>query len=248
MIWWIAVLAALSGYLIGSISFARIFGNWLLPDEDISHTEVSIPNTEETFAIHSVSAISLAFRKGPRMGCLVSVLDMLKAFLPTLLFLRMVPDGSYHLIAAAAVIAGHNFPIYYGFKGGRGMSSLYGALLVIDWVAIPATTLGAGILGMGLLRDLFLAYTGGIPLLILWLWFRFRTWPYVLFAVAINVFFWIAMWPELQDHLGRTKAAKLRGEKPQVDFRAFSKQWMGRRDESAESMNEPSVSGSDQQD
>ncbi len=33
-----------------------------------------------------------------------------------------------------AGMIGHDWPVFNGFKGGRGVSSVYGALLVIDWI------------------------------------------------------------------------------------------------------------------
>ena len=38
-----------------------------------------------------------------------------------------------NLIAALGAILGHNFPIYYGFKGGKGIATSLGALLMIEW-------------------------------------------------------------------------------------------------------------------
>lgn len=37
------------------------------------------------------------------------------------------------LFAAFGAILGHNFPIYYGFKGGKGIATSLGAILMIEW-------------------------------------------------------------------------------------------------------------------
>lgn len=37
------------------------------------------------------------------------------------------------LLAALGAILGHNFPIYYGFKGGKGIATSLGAILMIEW-------------------------------------------------------------------------------------------------------------------
>jgi len=212
----IAILVALGGYLIGSISFTRIIGKRVAPDEDLSYTEVSFGDEGESFAMRSVSATSLSFRKGPKVGCLTSILDMLKAILPTLAVLLYFPEQDYHLIATAAAMAGHNFPIYYNFQGGRGMSTLYGGLLLIDWLSIPITFIGGALLG-ALMRDMFLIYTSGILFLIPWLWYRYESLPYVLFAIAVNVLFWVAIRTELRDHLQRKRT----GQTGKIDFKQF---------------------------
>ena len=61
--------------------------------------------------------------------------------LPTLLFRLWQPDVPYYLVAAAAGLVGHDWPLYHRFKGGRGLSAIYGALLVIDWPGLFITSL-----------------------------------------------------------------------------------------------------------
>jgi glycerol-3-phosphate acyltransferase PlsY len=223
-----ALLVALGGYLIGSISFTRIIGKRVAPEEDLSQTEVSFGDEGKSFTMHAVSATSLTFRKGPKVGCLASLLDMLKAILPTLAFRLYYPEQEYHLIAAAMVMAGHNFPIYYRFKGGRGMSSLYGGLLIIDWVSIPITFVGGTILG-ALLRDMFMIYTSGILFLIPWLWYRFESVPYLIFGIVVNVLFWVAILPELKDNIEARRA----GTAEEVNVKKFwelaRSMWLKRR-------------------
>jgi glycerol-3-phosphate acyltransferase PlsY len=236
-----AIIVAIGGYLIGSISFTRIIGKRVAPGEDLSHTEVSFGEEGKSFTMRSVGATSLTFRKGPRAGCLASLLDMLKAILPTLIIKLYYPEQIYYLIVAASVMAGHNFPIYYRFKGGRGMSSLYGSLLVFDWLSIPITFVGGALLGGLLLRDMFMAYTSGILFLIPWLWYRFESIPHLLFGLAVNIFFWVAILPELKDHIENRRA----GTAGKVDFKQFwsvaSSMWLKKRAQKVEADSEELV-------
>ena len=39
----------------------------------------------------------------------------------------------YAVLAGLFAILGHNYPLYYGFKGGKGVSTTFGILLAIDW-------------------------------------------------------------------------------------------------------------------
>ena len=74
---------------------------------------------------------------GRKWGALVLALDVLKAYLPTLVVLRtmgMVPA----LVAGLAVVLGHVFSPFLGGKGGKGVAAALGAMLAIaPWVAAP---------------------------------------------------------------------------------------------------------------
>jgi glycerol-3-phosphate acyltransferase PlsY len=194
----IALLALSAGYFIGAISFTRIIGRYVLPGEDVSTAEIPIKGSDKTFRFSSFGATSIRAKAGPKYGCLTSVLDMVKITLPTLAFKLLYPEMNYFLITAAAGVAGHNFPVYYGFKGGRGMSPLYGGLLVVDWLAIPVATFVGLNVGFWLVRYAFLSYCGVVLTLIPWFWFRFGDVPHLFYAVSVNVFFWLASIPDLR--------------------------------------------------
>lgn len=207
---WLALLSVFSGYFLGGISFARIIGARVMPGEDISTTEFGMAGTDKKFELKSVSATSIAMRGGAKLGCLTSILDMAKVFAPTLLFKLLFPTQPYFLIVAAAGVAGHNFPIYYRFKGGRGVSPLYGGLLIIDWLAIPVSFLLSNLIGLGIFRDMFLAYTGGVLVLIPWFLWRFYGEPaYLIYAISVNIFFWPAILPELKMYYAYMRAGEI---------------------------------------
>ena len=200
--------ALLLGYLIGSLSFTRILGRWFAPGEYLSTTEIRMSDSGEAFQMRSVSATSLAFRKGPKVGCFVSILDMLKAAIPVLIFRYAFPGTDAYWLTAAGAVIGHNFPIYYGFKGGRGMSPLFGGLLILDWLAIPLTTFTGMFLGIFVFRDMFAAWTFGVPLLIPWVIYRFPGPIPLVYSVLVTVFFFAAIAPELKDHLRNRREGK----------------------------------------
>lgn len=203
----IALFAALAGYLMGSISFARIIGRIVLPGEDLSETRIAVKGYREKLASQAVCATSLRERKGPKIAILTSFLDMLKALVPVLVFRLIFPEGYYFLFAGIAAVAGHNYPVFYRFRGGRGMSPLLGGLFVIDWLAIPATIMPGLALGLLIFRDFrssnlqFFAAMGSVSLLSPWLWFRFSDWFYMTYAVVINLLFWTAILHEIKEWL-----------------------------------------------
>lgn len=207
----IAIIAAFVGYLLGAISFARLVAKFAAPDKDISHTAFEIPGKEIKIDMTSVSATSVMMHTGPKFGCMTSVLDMVKVSAPTLFFMLMYPGEHYFLITAVTGVAGHNFPIYNKFKGGRGVSPIFGGLLVIDWLAIPVTVLLSNILGLALFRNVMIAYTGFTILLIPWFWFRFNNWEYISYGIAVTLLVHLAMIPEIKQYYHLWRAGELEG-------------------------------------
>lgn len=205
---WVALLAALVGYLLGAVSFTRLVGRFLLPGEDISKAEIPIEGSDKTFPFRSFGATSVRAKAGARYGCLTSVLDMMKVALPTFGFKLIYPEGDYFLISAAAGVAGHNFPVFYRFKGGRGFSPLYGGLLVVDWLAIPVATVVGCCIGFWLVHFAFLSYFGVMLFLLAWFWFRFGDSPQLVYALAVNVFFWLASLPDLKIYMAYRRAGE----------------------------------------
>lgn len=196
----LVLLALAVGYLIGAISFTRIVGHIVAPDMDFSKTVYELEEGSQTLETSSINATSLAIKAGPKIGMLTGLLDMLKIFIPTLAFKLWCPDPPYFLVVAAAGMAGHIWPVYYRFRGGSGISQIYGAMLVI--APLGAVVCGAAgiILGM-LLRDAFIIFSGGNWLMIPWLWFATHDWRYVLYALVANIMLFLAMLPQMRKYL-----------------------------------------------
>lgn len=205
------------GYLIGAVSFARIVGSRVMPGEDLSKTELQIPGGA-TIEYTGVSATSVGARTGPKWGIVVGVLDMLKAFIPVLVLRLIWPDESYYLVAAVAVLIGHNYPVYYRFKGGRGQASLYGGLLAVDPIAVLVTTPLGMLLGLAV-REMLVAYVGGQILLIPWFIF-FGDGPQVVYAIVINVLFTIATIPEIKEYVASYRAGEIKQIETWAEFKS----------------------------
>ena len=195
------VIAAVVSYLLGSISFTRVIGGIFAPGEDLSKTEVDFGDHKDVFTFSLAGGTNVAFRLGARFGILTSLLDMLKVFLPTLAFRLLYPDSPYYLVAAAFGVAGHNWPLYYGFKGGAGLSSILGGLLVVDALAVIVTPLAGMILGLAVFRDIFAAGALWVFLLIPWIWLRNNSPWHLFYAVAVNIFLLIATLPTFSSYL-----------------------------------------------
>jgi glycerol-3-phosphate acyltransferase PlsY len=208
---------AVAGYLIGAISFARIIGARIAPGDDLLSTTLDLPG-DATIDYGGVSATSIAVRGGPKWGVITGLLDMAKAFVPVL-FTRLVwPDENYDLVVAVATVVGHNYPVYYRFKGGRGQTAIYGGLLAIDWIAIPVTTIVGTTFGLFVLRDMFAAYALGMWLLVPWFWWQADT-AHVIYAVVVNLLFLVATIPEMGEYFQRRRNGELAQVRSWGDFK-----------------------------
>jgi glycerol-3-phosphate acyltransferase PlsY len=201
----IAVLAAVIGYLLGSISFARLVVKLVAPDQELTGIEMEIVDAKEPVHVEAFSGTAVASMLGDKWGGITALFDILKAAVPTLVFRLLYPDQPYHLLAATLAVVGHNWPIYYRFKGGRGLSPMLGGFLVVDWLGTLATNLIALVLGLAL-KSILLAYMGGTWLMIAWLWVRTRgDAAYIVYAIAVNVMMSLAMIPDIRDMIDRRR-------------------------------------------
>lgn len=206
---WSAILVAFAAYLFGGLSPARLAGAMLMPGQRLDDTKVVIPNSAEAkIRYRGVSATSVGAKLGPKWGIAIGVADALKALIPMWVAALIWPGSEMYLLVAALIMAGHNWPVYFRFVGGRGQAVLIGALLFIDPLA-PLVCFPLGIVvGLFVLRDMFIAYTLGQYLLIVW-FAAFGTPAELLFAIAVNLIYSIAAWPEAQDYLAARRLGQV---------------------------------------
>jgi len=206
----LVILSATLSYLLGSISFARVVTYLWTSGRDISEHEIPVDGTTESYKVVSIGANSAASLLGRKAGMTVGILDILKVFLPTLFFKLYFPEQpAYALIAALAGLIGHVWPIYYRFHGGVGFSAIMGGLLVIDWLAIVVTPIAGLFLGMVVFRNMVVASLSWLWLLIPWMWWRSDgDLVHILFAIAANLIFMLAMLPEYQIAMKYKKEGK----------------------------------------
>lgn len=195
----IVLLAALVGYLLGSISFARVVTRFAAPGQRVQKIKVKAPDSEGFIESDTISATTIRMQLGARYGCLVSLLDMVKAALPALAFKLLYPAEDYYLIAATTAVIGHNYPVYFRFKGGRGLSPVLGGFLVLDWLGTIVTNLAGFLIGLPIKNSLIVSGLG-IVLMIPWIWWRSGRWQDLLYVILMNVLFWYAMIPELKEY------------------------------------------------
>lgn len=196
------LLSILISYLLGSLSFARILMRILKPGENLEGVALQFPGLEEPYQVQAMGGNTASMKLGSRGGCAVGLLDIFKAFVPTLAFKLLYPDQPYFLVAALMSLIGHNWPVFYRFKGGRGISPFYGGLFGFDPLGGVSVAVVSLLLGMFVLREVMFAYVGGVLLLIPWILITKTDDPlwiaYLVYAVLVNILFTLSMVPEIR--------------------------------------------------
>lgn len=204
----ILILAMISGYLIGSVSFARLITHILKPEQDLNRVQIPY-DAGGGHTMAAVGATTASIVLGAKWGGIITLMDMVKAFLPTLIFRLIFPDQNYYLVAGGGAIAGHIWPVYHRFRGGYGISPVLGAFLVMDPLGLLVSNLAAMFLGFVVLREFVVAMFSGTWLMILWVWLVRGDPVMIIFAIIANVLLGFAAIPELIRHLRDRKTGKV---------------------------------------
>ena len=116
----------LAAYLLGAVPFGLLIAR----TKGIDLRKFGSGNIGATNAMRAV---------GRPLGLLVFLLDAAKGFAPTWACLHGVqglPQGAdWALGAGAAAVLGHSFPVWLGFKGGKGVATGCGVWMALDWRA-----------------------------------------------------------------------------------------------------------------
>jgi acyl phosphate:glycerol-3-phosphate acyltransferase len=117
------LLLTFFGYLFGSIPSALIIGK-LKTGKDIRDNEYQNMGANNVY--HSIGKI---------WGIFTFVCDFLKGYIPTsigyFLYINELLHGGWFLGIAGSTICGHNWPIFAGFRGGKGASTAAGVSFAI---------------------------------------------------------------------------------------------------------------------
>lgn len=108
-------------YLLGSISAAiitcKIMG---LPDP-------------RTLGSNNPGATNVLRIGGKKAAAITLVGDMLKGLVPVLIAWLFTAEPLTLALVAGAAFLGHLYPVFFGFKGGKGVATAFGAILGISW-------------------------------------------------------------------------------------------------------------------
>jgi len=125
----IAIIAAIAiGYLLGSIPFGLLL------------TRVGGLGDVRKIGSGSIGATNVLRTGNKALAALTLVLDIAKGAAAPLIAARWGAEPM--LAAAGAAVLGHMFPVWLGFRGGKGVATALGVLIVVAWpVALVAALL-----------------------------------------------------------------------------------------------------------
>ena len=139
------LLAALAGYLVGSLSFAVIVSRLM---------GLSDPRS---YGSGNPGATNVLRSGNKKAAVLTLLLDALKGYVPVLLVSLYgerfgLGEGTVALVALGAFL-GHLWPVFFRFKGGKGVATAAGAIFGLNWL------LGLAMLATWLIIAYFTRYS-----------------------------------------------------------------------------------------
>lgn len=179
-----AIAGILLAYLIGSIPTAVWWGKTFY---DIDVRNEGSGNAGATNTIRVL---------GAKAGIPVLLFDVFKGWLAVFLSafflspeLNVFQVDLFRIITAVAVVLGHVFPVFAGFRGGKGIATLLGVgIALYPWAVL--VTLGIFILMLVTTRYVSLSsITGAVtfPFTVIFL-FNPGSWPLIALAVFVGIF------------------------------------------------------------
>jgi len=121
----LCILAVVLGYLIGSVSLSIVLSRWLF------HEDIRSQGSGNAGATNAARVFGIG----------AGVLTFLGDFVKTLAALwlgRLLGGTAGMALAGAAALIGHCYPVYFHFRGGKGVSSGAAVALMIDWRVFAA--------------------------------------------------------------------------------------------------------------
>ncbi len=124
----------LLGYVLGSVSSAVLVSRWLALRDP------------RTVGSGNPGATNVLREGGKRAAALTLAGDLLKGVIPVLVARWLTADAATIAAVAAAAFIGHLYPVFFQFRGGKGVATgagiylalnpLVGVLLLLTWLAV----------------------------------------------------------------------------------------------------------------
>lgn len=135
------VIAAVIAYLVGAIPTGLIVGRVVRGVDVREHGSGNIGATNVMRVL------------GRKLGTVVLFLDVLKGLVPVALlppiFAFRPPASGAELVIGAAAVLGHVFPVYLGFRGGKGVATALGVFLALaPWPMLLVLAVGLTVIGV----------------------------------------------------------------------------------------------------
>jgi len=132
----IAILVPTLSYLVGSLSLAPLI-------LFLQHRPIS----------GSTGAANVTHLAGVKWGIAAGIFDFSKGFVPVLVAHLLGLGGWVVAAAGLAAVCGHIWPLYFGFRGGRGLNTIIGATAFLLPRELPIAFAVAIMVGYGVKRS-----------------------------------------------------------------------------------------------
>ncbi|WP_136808825.1 glycerol-3-phosphate 1-O-acyltransferase PlsY [Desulfosediminicola flagellatus] len=176
-----SIVLLVASYLIGAIPFGLVIGKFAGKDVREEGSK-------------NIGATNVSRLLGKKLGFATLVCDCLKGFLPMLAAEMVLGDAvNKQLIVCLCgllAVVGHMFPVYLGFKGGKGVATGLGVFLYLSPMAI-LISLGVFAGSVALSGFVSVGSLLSSGLMVLWLWLLGESSVTIITAAAIAALIWI---------------------------------------------------------
>ena len=176
------ILVVVLAYLLGSLSFAVIVSKAMGMADPRSYGSGNPGATN-------------VLRSGKKKAAVLTLLgDALKGLVAVLLAKYFLDAGSISEATVAwvalAVLIGHMWPVFFGFKGGKGVATAVGVLFALSWPVALICTLVWLVMAFGLKISSLAALTATVlsPVLA-WVFIDETSWCWAVLIIAILVLY-----------------------------------------------------------
>lgn len=127
---------------------------------------------------------------GKKLAVCTLLGDVAKGFVPVIIAIALGAEPRIQLLVGFAAFLGHLYPVFFGFKGGKGVATIYGVLFALNW-QLALIVFGTWIAIFAITRISSLSALIAFLLLPVYSWFLTHSSDYLLFSVAVTCFiFW----------------------------------------------------------
>ncbi len=169
------IIAVVIGYLLGSIPFAYIAGR-LIKGVDIRQV-----------GGRNMGTLNVMREIGTVAGLAVLLADMGKSALVVLIAWWLDVSLVFVFVVGLAAVVGHSYPVFLGFRGGRGAATAIGVLLALTPVE-SAICFAIGVIVVLVTSNFRLGIGVGLALLPLIIWWMGGEISFIIYPLVLSLF------------------------------------------------------------
>lgn len=188
----LSISLIISGYILGSIPNVYIMVK-LFTGKDVR--KIGSGNVGGLNAMRNVSL---------PVGLLGGLLDVAKGVLAVFLAQKLGLHEIVPLLTGIAAVAGHNWPLYLNFTGGKGVGTTVGVMSMIKPMVLIPCLIG-GVLIALILRESSIGAVAGFLVGTIYLWYTTKSIYFLIFGLILTLFTIIRFRKDLVRYLAKKK-------------------------------------------